>query len=74
MKSNQLSVFLFGICLVFGALFLQANAYKYVNHDFDVAASEIKHTLVKSVLTGHHDHLGEEKGEKDEKGYEIKNA
>lgn len=72
---NRLFLFIFVNCLLLGVRFLNANAYKVVDYDLEVAASD-KHE--KKHEEGHEeDHYGEheeKKGEKGEKGYESKHG
>lgn len=72
---NRLFLFIFVNCLIFGISFLQASAFKVIDHDLEVAASH-KHGKHWEKGDEHH-HFGEEeeeKGEKGHKGYESKHG
>lgn len=72
---NQLLLFLVANCLLLVISYFQANAFKVVDHDLEVAAS---HHKGKHWEKGdEHHHYGEEeeeKGEKGHKGYESKHG
>lgn len=71
---NRLILFIFSNCLLFGVAFLQANAFKVVSHDLDVAATNKGQSFEKGGEADHHEAGQEEKGEKGSKGYESKHG
>lgn len=71
--NNRLFLFIFANCLLLGVSFLQASAFKVVNHDLEVAASH-KHHHEKGHKSDFFGEEEEEKGEKSSKGYESKHG
>lgn len=71
---NRLFLFIFVNCLLLGISFLQASAFKVIDHDLEVAASHKGHHWEKGGEHDHHHHEEEEKGEKGHKGYESKHG
>lgn len=71
---NRLCLFIFANCLLLGVTFLQANAFKVLDHDLTVAESKKHESWEKGGESEHHHHGEEEKGEKGEKGYESKHG
>lgn len=72
---NQLFLFLVANCLLLLISFLQASAFKVVDHDLETAASK-GHSKHWEKGDEHH-HYGEEeeeKGEKGHKGYDSKHG
>lgn len=71
---NRLFLFIFANCLLLCVSFLQASAFKVLDHDLEVAASHKHHSWEKGGESHHHGEEEEEKGEKGSKGYEEKHG
>lgn len=71
---NQLLLFIVANCLLLVISFLQASAFKVVDHDLEVAASHKGHHYEKGDEHHHFGEEEEEKGEKGHKGYESKHG
>lgn len=66
--------FMFANLLLLGVSLLRANAFKVLDHDLEVAASEKKEEWEKGDEEDFYEEDESEKGEKGEKGYEGKHG
>lgn len=71
---NRLGLFIFANCLLLGVSFLQANAFKVIDHDLMAAPSHHSNSWSKGDEEEFFGEAEEDKGEKGEKGYESKHG
>lgn len=71
---NRFFLLVFANCLLLAVSFLQADAFRVVDHDLEVAASHKHHEWEKGDESDFFEHDEEEKGEKGDKGYESKHG
>lgn len=71
---NRLFLFIFANCLLLSVSFLQASAFKVLDHDLEVAASKKESSWEKGGEADHHSEEEGKKGGKGEKGYESKHG
>lgn len=71
---NRLFLFIVVNCVLLGVRILRVNAFRVLDHDLEVAASEKHEEWEKGDESDFYGEDEESKGEKGEKGYESKHG